>query len=275
VLTNLPAFQVGRGLTIRPAAIGNVSRPDPAAQSDFVGDWAVDATQRLGNVNASLTYNTDFAETEADARQTNLTRFEILFPEKRTFFLEGSDIFEFGLGLEDAALQPFYSRRIGLVSPEGDAEKIPILLGGKLNGRVRNTNVGALAVRTKAVDSVVDATTMGAVRVKQNVFEESSLGVLATFGDQLGNTDALLAGADFTYRTSRFLGDKRLLVGVWGFYNDAPDLAGEQAAYGFKIDYPADLFNFALTGATIGDAVDPPLGFVQRNDVSFQHRDLL
>src|SRR5262245_56207752 len=271
LLTNLPTFQTGRGLTIRPAAIGNLSRPDPDAQSEFVGDWALDATQRVGNVNASLTYNTDFAETEADTRQTNLTRFEILFPEKRTFFLEGSDIFEFGLGLEDAGLQPFYSRRIGLATDPATDEltKVPILLGGKLNGRVRNTNIGGLAVRTKSVDSLVDATTMGVVRVKQNVFEESSLGMLATFGDQLGNTDALLAGADFTYRTSRFLGDKRLLVGLWGFYNKAPGLVGEQGAYGFKVDYPADLFNFALTAATIGDAIDPPLGFVQRNDVSF------
>jgi Domain of unknown function (DUF5916)/Carboxypeptidase regulatory-like domain len=269
LLTNLPAFQTGRGLTIRPAAIGDWSRPEPAAQSEFAGDWTVDATQRIGNLTASATYNTDFAETEADARQVNLTRFDILFPEKRSFFLEGSDIFEFGLGLEEANLQPFYSRRIGLVSPEGDAEKIPILLGGKLNGRVRNTNLGALTVRTSELDSVAPATTMGVLRVKQNVFEESSLGALATFGDQLGNTDAFLAGVDFTYRTSRFLGDKRLLVGVWGFYNEAPGLVGEQAAYGFKVDYPADLFNFALTAATIGDAVDPPLGFVQRNDVSF------
>jgi hypothetical protein len=271
LLTDLPTFQTGRGLTIRPAAIGNLSRPDPDAQSEFAGDWALDATQRVGNVNASLTYNTDFGETEADARQTNLTRFEILFPEKRTFFLEGSDIFEFGLGLEDAGLQPFYSRRIGLATDPATDElvKVPILLGGKLNGRVRNTNIGGLAVRTKAVDSLVDATTMGVVRVKQNVFEESSLGMLATFGDQLGNTDALLAGGDFTYRTSRFLGDKRLLVGLWGFYNKTPGLVGEQGAYGFKVDYPADLFNFALTAATIGDAIDPPLGFVQRNDVSF------
>jgi hypothetical protein len=270
LLTDLPRLSAGHGLTIRPSLIGNLNREEAALPSEFTGDVSVDVTQRLGtNLTASATYNTDFAETEADARQTNLTRFDILFPEKRAFFLEGSDIFEFGLGLDDVNLLPFFSRRIGLVSPEGDAEKIPILLGGKLNGRVRNTNLGALTVRTSELDSVAPATTMGALRVKQNVFEESSLGLLATFGDQLGNAGALLAGVDFTYRTSRFLGDKRLLVGVWGFYNEAPGLAGEQAAYGFKVDYPADLFNFALTAATIGDAVDPPLGFVQRNDVSF------
>ena len=56
---------------------------------------SLDVTQRLGaNTLASLTVNTDFAETEVDARQVNLTRFPLFFPEKRTFFLEGADIFD-------------------------------------------------------------------------------------------------------------------------------------------------------------------------------------
>ena len=53
---------------------------------------SLDLTQRLdSNVLASLTVNTDFAETEVDTRRTNLTRFPLFFPEKRTFFLEGTD----------------------------------------------------------------------------------------------------------------------------------------------------------------------------------------
>ncbi|HEV8265307.1 MAG TPA: DUF5916 domain-containing protein [Gemmatimonadales bacterium] len=268
LLTDLPRFSQGRGLTIRPSMIGNLNREEPAAPSEFTGDLSVDVTQRVGtNLTASLTYNTDFAETESDARQTNLTRFDILFPEKRAFFLEGSDIFEFGLGLDDANLLPLFTRRIGLLNPEeGDAEKIPILLGGKLNGRIGNTNLGTLVVRTESLDSV-PGTTMGVVRVKQNVFEESSVGVIATAGDPLGQTGSWLAGADFTYRTSRFLGDKRLLVGVWGLRNDRDGLTGNKNAYGFKVDYPADLFNFALTSVTIGDAVQPSLGFAPRTDV--------
>lgn len=269
LLTDLPRFSVGRGLTIRPSMIGNLSREEAALPSEFTGDVSVDVSQRLGtNLTASATYNTDFAETESDARQTNLTRFDILFPEKRAFFLEGSDIFEFGLGLDDASLLPVFTRRIGLLNPEeGDAEKIPILLGGKLNGRVGNTNLGALMVRTESVDSGPDAATMGVVRVKQNVLEESSVGFIATFGDALGDASARLGGVDFTYRTSRFLGDKRLLVGVWGMRNDRDGLTGNKNAYGFKIDYPADLFNFALTSVTIGDAMQPALGFAPRTDV--------
>ena len=76
---------------------------------------SLDVTQRLGaNVLGSLTINTDFAETEVDTRRTNLTRFPLFFPEKRTFFLEGADIFDFGLGLDEDVM-PFFSRRIGLV----------------------------------------------------------------------------------------------------------------------------------------------------------------
>jgi hypothetical protein len=268
LLTDLPQLHFGRGFTVRPSVIGNLNRDEPAAPSEFTGDLSVDVSQRLGaNLLASLTYNTDFAETESDARQTNLTRFDILFPEKRAFFLEGSDIFEFGLGLDDASLVPFFSRRIGLSNPEeGDPEKIPILLGGKLNGRVGNTNLGALVVRTESLDSV-PAATMAVARIKQNVLEESSLGVLATVGDPLGETGSWLAGADFTYRTSRFLGDKRLLVGVWGLRNEREGLTGNKNAYGFKVDYPADLFTFALTSITIGDAMQPSLGFAPRTDI--------
>ncbi len=268
LLTELPRLSAGRGLTIRPSVIGNLNREEAALPSEFTGDASLDVTQRLGtNLTASVTYNTDFAETEADARQPNLTRFDILFPEKRGFFLEGSDIFEFGLGLDDANLLPFFTRRIGLLNPEeGDAEKIPILLGGKVNGRVGHTNLGALVVRTESLDSV-PAATMAVARIKQNVLEESSVGVIATAGDPLGQSGSWLAGADFTYRTSRFLGDKRLLVGVWGLRNERDGLTGNKNAYGFKIDYPADLVTFGLTSVTIGDGMQPSLGFAPRTDI--------
>ena len=42
---------------------------------------------------AAVTFNTDFAEVDVDDRQVNLTRFPLVFPEKRDFFLEGSSIF--------------------------------------------------------------------------------------------------------------------------------------------------------------------------------------
>ncbi|OGC02375.1 hypothetical protein A2V82_08600 [candidate division KSB1 bacterium RBG_16_48_16] len=278
LLTNLPNFDLGRGLSIRPAVSGRTRKPEPGAETDYEGDLSLDITQKLGpNLLSALTANTDFAETEVDVRQINLTRFPVYFPEKRTFFLEGADIFEFGLGLDEDNLQPFFSRRIGLLgSTEDDQTQIPINVGGKINGRLGNTNLGALVANTRKVEEFavtedstirVQSTTMGTVRIKQNVLEESSLGMLANFGDQQGRSASWTAGVDFTYRTSSFLNDKTFLVGVWGLLNNREDLEGDKSAYGLRIDYPNDLFDVNFTTLRIGEGFDPSLGFVPRKNV--------
>lgn len=279
LLTDLPDFDFGAGLSIRPSFTGDVTEPVPGGA--FTGEFSLDVTQRVGpNLLSALTINTDFAETEVDVRQINLTRFPLFFPEKRTFFLEGSDIFEFGLELDEDNLIPFFSRRIGLVGlGEDDQSEIPINVGGKINGRVGNTNIGALVVNTRKVDSLqigdvdedikihVPGTTMGSFRVSQNIFEESSVGLLGTFGDQLGRSDSWSAGLDFTYRTTNFMDEKNFFIGIWGLLNDREDLHGEKSAFGFRIDYPNDLFDINFTTIRIGDGFDPSLGFVLRNSI--------
>ena len=81
-----------------------------------VGDAAggVDLFKNLtSSVNAAVTVNTDFAETEADLRQVNLTRFPLFFPEKRSFFLEGAGVFDVAGLINTTDLRPFFSRRVG------------------------------------------------------------------------------------------------------------------------------------------------------------------
>jgi hypothetical protein len=265
LLTNLPNFNQGRGLTLRPALTAGLGRPAPDEPRDYTRDVSLDLTQKLGtNVLGSLTVNTDFAETEVDARQTNLSRFELFFPEKRAFFLEGADIFEFGMGLDDVLI-PFFSRRIGL---NDDGVEIPINVGGKLNGRVGQTNVGALVVNTRDAEGLDSGqATMGAARVKQNILAESSVGMIATVGDQLGRPGSWMTGADFTYQTSQFRGDKNLAFSVWGLVNDRDDLEGRKNAFGFGVDYPNDLWSGRLISTRIGDGFDPSIGFVPRQGI--------
>ncbi len=263
-LTNLPNFDLGMGLSIRPAV--NVGGENNA-ESDrtFTRDLSLDVGQKLGaNLLGSLTVNTDFAETEVDGRQTNLTRFEIQFPEKRTFFLEGADIFEFGLGLDDVMV-PFFSRRVGLSE---DGVEIPINVGGKVNGRVGQTNVGGLVVNTRHVDDLdAGEATMGAARVKQNIFAESSVGLIATYGDQMGLKNSWMTGADFTFQTSRFGGDKNLAASAWALWNDREDLEGDKRAFGAGVDYPNDRWKFNLATARLGDGFNPSLAFIPRTGV--------
>lgn len=266
-ITELPAFTTGIGLTVRPSLVGGFEKTDPDADTEDTWDPSLDFAQRIGpNVTLIGTVNTDFAETEVDTRQTNLTRFQLFFPEKRTFFLEGADIFDFGIGLTAGFrpnIVPFFTRRIGLL----EGEQVPLRVGGKLSGRIGDTNFGALVTNTGSVDELVDPTTMGALRIQQNVLEESTAGVIATFGDPTGIPGSYMVGTDLTFQTSRFAGDKNFLVGVWGLLTDREGLEGDRTAFGAKFDYPNDTWDVAVTYQRIGDGFDPSLGFVSRRGI--------
>ncbi len=263
-ISNLPDFNLGIGLVAKGSTILDLNKSgDQTGQIKW--DGSLDLTQRITpDITAQLTLNTDFAETEVDTRRTNLTRFPLLFPEKRQFFLEGSDIFDFGLGMGHHQLA-FQSRRIGLV--EGQA--VPLQLGGKVNGKLGNTEFGGLVTFTGPVEDVVPASTMGVVRVKQNILKESNVGMIGMVGDPLGRSGSWTAGLDFTYQNSEFLGDKNFLVGTWGMLTNREDLTGDRTAIGIKIDYPNDLWDVAIQYMRFGEDFDPSLGFFPRVGVNY------
>ena len=108
---------------------------------------------------------------------------------------------------------------------------------------------------------------MGAVRVRQNVLERSSVGFLGSFGDPLGREDSRTLGLDLNYNTSRFLGDQNLIIAGWGMRTWRADLTGDRSAFGGIIDLPNDPWDINLTYKRIGESFDPSLGFVPRRSV--------
>ena len=130
-----------KNLEIKPYGISNVSsdyRAVPANSNDVNADFGVDVKYGVTpNFTADFTYNTDFAQVEADEQQVNLTRFSLFFPEKREFFLENLGLFNFGGGTSTTTTGNtpvlFYSRRIGLNQALGRV--VPIQGGGRLTGR--------------------------------------------------------------------------------------------------------------------------------------------
>jgi len=262
LLTGIPAFQQGKGLTVRPYMLGSRtqdSSADPVKKSFEPG---LDVFKNFGgNVTGLLSINTDFAETEVDTRRINLTRFPLYFPEKRTFFLEGSDIFEFGLGMgfhHDRDLVPFFSRRIGLV----DEQIVPLDVAVKATGSVGKFNFGVLDSVTRPVTGLTPRTNLFAARGFQSILAESKIGFLVTGGDPTGGNNSWMTGLDFVYKTSHFRGNKNLLLGVWGLLNKQPETGGDSSAFGFKLDYPNDLWDIALTFKRIGEDFSPAMGFV-------------
>jgi hypothetical protein len=144
---------------------------------------------------------------------------------------------------------------------------VPVRAGAKVSGRAGRTNFGGLMTGTGSVDGLVDATRMGAFRVKQTVMEQSGAGVLATFGDPQGRPGSYMVGGDFIYNTSKFLGSRNLLIGAWGLVTGREGLTGDRTAFGGIVDYPNDEWDLWVAYKRIGDGFDPSLGFVRRRGV--------
>ena len=130
----------GKGIDFKPYISAKWLADDSGEVTDFETgfDLFYDVTPSL---KVTFTYNTDFAETEVDQQRVNLSRFPLFYPEKRDFFLEGSDQFSFG-GLDRSPLA-FHSRTIGL---SDDGSKIEVTAGAKLTGRSGPLGVGLLVM---------------------------------------------------------------------------------------------------------------------------------
>jgi hypothetical protein len=217
-LGGIAGVKQGKGITFRPYGIASTTTDhELGLEGQQKANGGFDIYKNFTpNLVGALSYNTDFAETEVDERQINLTRFPLFFPEKRTFFLEGSEIFNFGTtsGYHENFI-PFFSRRIGLY----EGNQIPILFGTKLYGKIGNTSLGFLDVQTKKISELgLAADNFFAGRIYQNIWAESKVGLIFTDGDPSGGKNQLL-GFDFTYRTSRLQGNKNFLAAFWSAYN--------------------------------------------------------
>lgn len=262
LLTSIPEFQQGLGLTVRPYIMGSLTGENPSVSSSYNFQPGLDVLKNFGgNVTGLMSVNTDFAETEVDTRQVNLTRFPLFFPEKRTFFLEGSDIFNFGLGMgfyQGRDIVPFFSRRIGLL--EGEAVHLDLSI--KATGTLGGLNFGILDSFTHRVDGLTPRNNLFAARASQNLWAESRIGFLVTAGDPLGRGNSWLIGGDFVYKTSQLQGDKNLIIGVWGLVTNREGVGPDRTSFGVALDFPNDLWDISFNAKRIGADFDPSLGFV-------------
>lgn len=272
-LAGVGELQQGKGIELSPYAAGRTKRlygVSPRAwQASEGGDVTWKVTPQLATV---FTVNTDFAETEVDSRQINLTRFPLFFPEKRGFFLEGANQYNFGIGISEQFI-PFFSRTVGLL---GGAQ-IPLDGGVKLNGRAGKWNLALLDVQTRetivpqqvAADlalpsSVVPGTNLLAGRVSYDFNQNLRVGTMFTHGDPEARRNNTLAGADAVWRTSKFRGDKNLILGVWTATTQGDVGPGSKMGWGARADYPNDLLDCSVTVNQYGEALQPLLGFLPR-----------
>ncbi|MBN9379923.1 MAG: carbohydrate binding family 9 domain-containing protein [Chitinophagaceae bacterium] len=161
----------GPNISIIPYVLGGaskdyVSHGPVVYKKEIGGDMKVAVTSSL---NLDLTVNPDFSQVDVDKQVTDLSRFELFYPEKRQFFLENGDHFtNFGY----SSIRPFFSRRIGL--------GVPIQFGGRLSGKLdRNWRIGVMDMQTGSVDSIgLPQQNFAVVALQRKIFARSNIGIL-------------------------------------------------------------------------------------------------
>lgn len=269
-LRGITGLRQGRGLEFKPFA-SLTARSHPRAgekETEFKPglDFVWHATPSLA---ATLTFNTDFADADVDERQVNLGRFPLFFPEKRSFFTQDASLFTFS-GINQDPL-PFFSRRIGLA---GDGSKVDILGGAKLTGRAGPWTLGLLDVQTDD-HAGVDGKNLFVGRVAHQVFDESSVGLIATHGDPRSNGDNSLLGADFNYTNSRLAGGKTLTVRAGVQATDSDLAGGTGTASTLSVNFPNEPLSLYGWFSAVDEKFDPALGFVSRTGVGNMHLQAL
>ena len=256
-------YTTGRAKSFRPPG----SPPGSDLHTNYTGDPGVDFVYNVTpSLRANFTVNTDFAETEVDDRQVNLTRFSLRFPEKRDFFLEGSNFFSLS-GFGDA----FFSRRIGLT--EGLPQRIDY--GVKLTGQAGAQDIGVLQVRT-GEDGGRPGEDFTVFRGARRFLSESHVGMLYTRrsarAGQVADPTAIgpalqTLGFDLSLRTQRFMGDKNLSFTGHYVTTTNPDDTGDNARYGGSFGYFNDLWSGILGMTETQANFDPAVGFVNRRGI--------
>lgn len=162
----------GKNMVMIPYVSGNVqSDQENGIKTNAGMNAGLDAKLALNSsLNLDLTVNPDFSQVEVDQQVTNLTRFNIFLPEKRSFFLENSDLFgEYGI---PGFMTPFYSRKIGL---DSNNNPIPIIGGARLSGSInKTTRIGVMDIQTGAKGNY-SPENYAAVSVFKNLFGRSSI----------------------------------------------------------------------------------------------------
>ena len=261
-----------RNLEFKPFALAGLSTDNtitPAINNDrhgrIGGDVKYGITQ---NITADLTINTDFAQVEVDEQQVNLTRFNLFFPEKRDFFLEGLGTFAFagraGAGLAAGTGDTpylFFSRRIGL----DQSRVIPIRAGGRVTGKAGNFTFGALNVQTGSDDGArIQEANFTVVRAKADVLRRSSIGAMATHRTatpgRSGSNDGFgLDAAMSFYRNVR--------VDAYIAGTRTEGRAGNNLSYRGFFDYNGDKYGIQAERLVVEPNFLPEIGFVRRTDM--------
>ena len=221
------------------------------------------------NLTLDVTFNTDFAQVEADDQQVNLTRFSLFYPEKRQFFQERSGIFDFRVG---RLSRLFHSRRIGLAD---DGTPVSLWGGARLAGRVGLWDVGLLGMQTRASNSL-PSENFAVFRTRRRILNDYSYaGAMATSRIGPNGRYNVAYGLD---AVARIRGDDYLTL-QWAQSFDSALKARQNGLRNGRLTVEFARrrragWGFRSAVAWAGRWYDPGIGFTQRNNFTLFDEEL-
>jgi hypothetical protein len=239
--------------------------PDPAFDS-----WRRNTTNAFGadlkyalspNLTLDVTANTDFAETEVDDQRVNLTRFPLLFPERRPFFVERAGTFEVRTGETDFL---FNSRRVGLTA---DGRPVRLLGGVRLVGQARGWDIGLFDAQTDAAELAMREN-LGVLRLRRQVLNPRSWAGMMLTSRVAGDSSQQAIAADGELHLG---GDDYLSFGAAVLTGDAMAGAAKGVLPRGAVRLLAERrrnrdFAYRVGVSTVGSRYIPALGYIERGD---------
>ena len=272
---NLEGLQVPSGSTnleLKPYALAGISTDNtvtPPVDNDRYGRIGGDVKYGITqNITADLTVNTDFAQVEVDEQQVNLTRFNLFFPEKRDFFLEGLGTFAFagrasaglGAGSGDTPYL-FFSRRIGL----DQSRVIPLVAGGRTTGKAGKFTFGAINVQTGDDEAArIESANFTVLRAKRDILRRSSIGGMFTHRTatpgRIGMNDGYGVDAALSFY-------QNVRVDAYLAATQTEGRDGDNLSYRGLFDYFGDKYGLQAERLVVEPNFLPEIGFVRRTDM--------
>ena len=242
-------------------------------------DAGGDAKIAIGpSLNLDLTFNPDFSQVEVDRQVTNLSRFELFFPERRQFFLENRDLFAmFGF----PTTRPFFSRRIGLARnpATGFNENIPIIGGARLSGKLTDDwRIGLLNMQTRKLEfdslNAIPASNYSVATLQRKVFGRSAIsGIFVSRENNLSRLNEIQGeGYEAWHRNggleyNLYSKDNRW-TGEWYYHRSfSPDEKKRGQTLAHFLGYRDRNWNFNTGYVLIDSFYTADAGFVPRNGI--------
>jgi hypothetical protein len=225
-------------------------------QTDFSLTAKVGLTSDL---TTDATYNPDFSQVESDAGQVDFNiRYALYYPEKRPFFMEGQEYFQFGANPEDSPLRAVvYTRTI--INP---------IFGFKGTGKVGpKSTIAAIYAHDDLPGETGDRyPDFGIVRFRQSLKEDSYVGGFYTSRFQ-GSGFNQVAGSDGRFRLN---GASVAEYHLFGSFTRNPEEASTTNGHALSLyyNYGTRRVYAELGLQDISKYFQVDTGFITRNGIS-------